>query len=537
MKSKMRYGTTLAGLAAGIMMPVAAGAAQIDLGPEVKASITINVKYSAIYRAADPDRANLLNANADDATRSFEQGFVSNRLDATGEFDISYRGWGARVSANAFYDSIYHQGNDNNSLNTLNAAGIAVDGFTDATEEYAGGPHLALRDLLVFGRYDLGDMPLTFRAGRFAQLWGESLFFGGNGIAGAMAPADGFKASASPGSEFKDIVLPVTQLASTLQMSGSFSLSAYYQFEWRKTQLAPVGAYFSTTDVLDHGGERLFVTPGVPGTQVFMTRGDDIDPPPAGNSFGVSATFRPEPDFAVAVHALQYNATTPTLYLLPHAPTATALGFDVGDYKLVFPEKIKLVGASISTSLDDAYVGMDFNYRWDMPLNAGTLVDATGSADNDDNPLYPVGRMLYGQISYINVFKGRWLWDDISIAGEWAANYRLGIEKNGAALNPAATRFATAIGANFTANYYRVMPRLNLAVPLTVTYGLDGYSSDAGSLNGVREGTGNISVGLRGIYDTVWSAQVFYNYYIGEVGDGQSMSDRDYVGFYVTRTF
>ena len=159
------------------------------------------------------------------------------------------------------------------------------------------------------------------------------------------------------------------------------------------------------------------------------------------------------------------------------------------------------------------------------------------AADNDANPLYPVGRMLYGQVSYINVFKGDMLWDDISVAAEWAANYRMGIDKNDAALNAAATRFATAIGANFTANYYRVMPRLNLAVPLTVTYGIDGTSSDPGALNGVREGTGNVSLGLRATYDTVWSAQVLYNYYIGEVGDGQTLSDRDYVSFYVTRSF
>ncbi|MDD3445617.1 MAG: DUF1302 family protein, partial [Zavarzinia sp.] len=406
-KNKTQKRLALACLTAGLTVPAAAGAVQLDLGPEVKASITINVKYSTIYRASEPDAANLSNINADDSTRAFDRGFVSNRIDTTGEFDISYRGWGARVSANAFYDSIYHQDSDNTSLNTLNGTGIAADDFTGATEEYAGGPHLALRDLLVFGRYDVGDMPLNFRLGRFAQLWGESLFFGGNGIAGAMAPADGFKASASPGSEFKDIVLPVAQIASTLQISDRLSLSAYYQFEWRKTQLAPVGSYFATTDILDRGGERLLFNAGPPAFQYHLTRADDIDPPSAGNSFGVSATFRPEPDLAVALHALQYNAMTPTVYL---APTLAGLGFlgggappattDLGDYMLVYPEKIKLVGASVSTTLDDAYVGMDFNYRWNVPLNAGSLMVMPGqAADNDANPLYPVGCMLYGQVS------------------------------------------------------------------------------------------------------------------------------------------
>ncbi len=526
-------------------VPATAQAAKLDIAPGVDASITINVKYSTIYRVAEPDHANLINLNGDDATRSFDRGFVSNRLDTTAEFDLKYGDWGLRASANAFYDSFYRQDNDNNSLNTLNSTGTAADEFTGATREYAGGPRVALRDLLAFGRYDLGDMPLTFRVGRFAQLWGESLFFGGNGIAGAMAPADGYKASASPGSEFKDIVLPVAQIAGTLQVSDHFSVSAYYQFEWRKTQLAPVGSYFSTTDILDKGGERLLFNGAPPAFQYHLTRADDIDPEPAEGAFGVSATVRPEGDTAIALHALQYNAMTPSVYLQPTlagliflgggAPPATT---DLGDYSLVFPEKIKLVGASLSTTIDDAYVGVDVNYRWNMPLNAGSLMVMPGQlADNDGHPLYPVGRMAYAQASYINVFRGDLLWDDISVAGEVAANYRVGVDDNAAKMNPLASHFAAAIGANFTANYYRVIPRLNLAVPVTVTYGLKGYSSDPGSLNGVREGTGNVGVGLRATYDTVWQAQILYNYYIGEVGDGQALSDRDYVSFYVTRSF
>jgi hypothetical protein len=546
LKTKKRRGR-IAGIGLAAAAATAGGpawAAKLDLGPGVDASITINVKYSAVYRAADPDSANLRNINGDDATRSFD-GFASSRFDTTAEFDIKYQGWGARVSGNAFYDSIYHQDNDNTSLNSLNQTGIAADEFSDATQEFAGGPRASLRDLLVFGRYDIGEMPLTFRVGRFAQLWGESLFFGSNGIAGAMAPADAFKASGSPGSEFKDIVLPVAQLAGTLQISDRFSVSAYYQFEWRKTQLAPVGSYFSTTDILDKGGERLLFNAGPPGSQFHLDRADDIDPPSAGNSFGVSATFRPDADFAIAIHALQYNAMTPTVYL---APTLSGLIFlgggpppattDLGDYMLVYPEKIKLVGASLSTSVDDAYVGVDVNYRWNMPLNAGSIVRMPGQiADNDENPLYPVGRMLYAQASYINVFRGNAIWDDISLAAEIAGNYRIGIDENEKALNPAADHFAAAIAANVTTNYYRVTSGLNLAIPLTVTYGLDGTSSDAGSLNGVREGMGNVGLGLRATYDTVWQAQILYNYYIGEVGDGQAMSDRDYVSFYVTRSF
>lgn len=61
------------------------------------------------------------------------------------------------------------------------------------------------------------------------MIWGESLFFGANGIAGGMAPVDVVKAQSVPNTQFKEITRPVNQLSGTFQLTDDVSLGAFYQ--------------------------------------------------------------------------------------------------------------------------------------------------------------------------------------------------------------------------------------------------------------------------------------------------------------------
>ncbi|HSV48038.1 MAG TPA: DUF1302 family protein [Ramlibacter sp.] len=50
--------------------------------------------------------------NTDDSNRNFKRGLVSNRLDLLSEFDAAYKGFGVRVSAAAWRDSVHLRSND-----------------------------------------------------------------------------------------------------------------------------------------------------------------------------------------------------------------------------------------------------------------------------------------------------------------------------------------------------------------------------------------------------------------------------------------
>jgi hypothetical protein len=85
-------------------------------------------------------------------------------------------------------------------------------------------------------------LAVNVKAGRFTQLYGESLFFGSNGIAGAQTPLDLIKALSVPNSQFKEIARPVGQVSTLVQLSPTVSIGAYYQLEWRKSRLPAAGS-------------------------------------------------------------------------------------------------------------------------------------------------------------------------------------------------------------------------------------------------------------------------------------------------------
>jgi len=87
--------------------------------PEFKIRWDNTVKYSAGLRLKDQDDA-LVTAmpqtlNQDDGDRNFDTGLMQNRFDLLSEFDVQYKGFGARASAAGWYDFVYNTGNDNTS--------------------------------------------------------------------------------------------------------------------------------------------------------------------------------------------------------------------------------------------------------------------------------------------------------------------------------------------------------------------------------------------------------------------------------------
>ncbi len=74
-----------------------------------------------------------------------------------------------------------------------------------------------------------------------------------------MAPVDVVKAQSVPNTQFKEITRPVNQLSGTYQLTDDVSVGAFYQLQWEETRLPASGSYFSTSDILGEGNERLVV--------------------------------------------------------------------------------------------------------------------------------------------------------------------------------------------------------------------------------------------------------------------------------------
>lgn len=528
-----------------------ARAFNFDTGnPDVKARWDNTFKYSAAWRLKNRSDGLLVDANMDDGDRNFDKGLVSNRVDLLSELDVSYKKFGMRISGAAWYDEVYNKSNDNNSAATTSQLSIAANGFTDATRKLHGRK-VEFLDTYAYGQFDLGSLPTSVRLGRHTLLYGESLFFGGNGIAAGQAPVDVVKLLSVPGTQFKEMLMPVNQVSGQIQIESNISIGGYYQFEWRPNRIPGAGSYLSGADFVGEGSERLFV-PGTFGA-VYFNRAQDLSPPHSGQG-GMQIRWRPEGGGSeFGLYATRYDSKDFTLYLNPAAVPAFP---SVGSYSLVYPENIKAYGASFSTVIGEANVAFEVSARRNTPLTSDPVLGfnpVTGVLfDNKNNPNYAVGNSVHAQVSTIYLLKGTPLWQGGDILAELAWHRRTSITKNPTSLDPNVTRDASALRVLFSPQYYQVFPGVDLTVPIGLGYNPSGRSSIDPKFNGGVEHGGDFSVGATFDYRKQVTFGVNYVTRFGSEGTflkpnqpppstilqyTQSLKDRDFLSVFVQSTF
>lgn len=515
---------------------------QFDTGiPGLTSSWDNTIKYSSAFRIKGAQDnitvgpgTSIPNSNLDDGDRNFSSGLISNRLDLLSELDLKYQEVGARISGAAWYDTVYNEANDNDSPATANQVSVQHDRFTKDTEKLHGRKG-ELLDAFVYGATDIGSTRLYGRLGQFNQIYGESLFFGANGIASAQSSVDLIKLQSVPGSQFKEILMPTEQVAADWQLSDTVSVSAYYQFEWTKSRVPGSGSYFSVGDFVGDGAESVYFPTG------RLIRGKDIEAQDSGQ-FGAQVKFSIE-DWEFGLYAAKYHEKTPIFYF---RPAALVPGND-DSFVNVYAEDIKVYGASFSTVMGEANVAGEVSTRVDTPLTAtGGVVIAGMDADNNSNPAYPIGNSLHAQVSMINIYGGSSLWDGAALVGELAFNRRLSVKKNADQIDPNATRDAYSLRFTFEPQYFQVMPGVDVQMPITVGYTPDGRSSVTPLAFGPEHG-GDLTLGLKADYQKEWYASLSYTNFFGDGGPiveadnsysyKQTLKDRDFVAFSLQRTF
>ena len=535
-------------LAAAITLlstPVWAGdTVEFDNGATMDWSVTTS--YGIGVRTGKPsDR--LMTINADDANRNFDRGsLTTNRLGALGEVILRKDNYGAVVRGSTFYDDVYHQDNDNDSPATVNKTGDN-DEFTSDTRYYSGG-RTRLLDAYVFGgwRFD-NDTMLDVKAGRHIESWGESLYY--PGVNGVQNPSDAVKAS-QPGVEVKEILLPVGQFSGTYRLNPSLTLGAYMQYEWKGTELPPVGSYLSGSDVVGPGRDFIYA-----GGSKIAYRG--TDEPRDSGQWGVQVRYRPVPAIEMSLFHVNYHDKNPASAIIGYDPLDLGGGLYAmtgpTGYRIKYFEDIKLTGISASTKIGDVQVGGEWSYRDGAPVMVLTGLGAV--------PARGKGQQM--QLSAMRILGSRPWASQTTLTAEVIRVQVDSVEATSAAPNLDGLNLVPGVGGlvkpsdDYTYNtgsgfrtksssaytlgssfsYPGVFQGWDLEVPFSFSNVFSGSTPMSGSISGVR-GDRRLSMGTTFKYLGNLEVALKYIGYLGEPDPvNRPFADRDYASFSMKYTF
>lgn len=472
------------------------------------------IKYNLGYRIEDQNSAILKTPNADDGDRNFAEGIVSNRVDLLTELDILLgKDFGLRVTGAGWYDHRYNQDLDNTSVASSNHLenGAPAIGLSDETERLFAGPDGELLDAFVFGKVDLGAVPLRFKIGRHTVYWGESLMFSGaiHSVSYGQMPIDTLKAFAVPGSDAKELFRPLTNVSIQAQLSETVSVAAQQFFEWEAFRLPEAGSYLGFSDVLLDGGESLIAGPA------RFLHGEDVEPD-GHDDWGLAARWAPHAlDGTLGIYYRRLTDKLPQTHLNPVARR----------YYFAYAEGVDLYGISLSKQILGASVGAELSYRENMPLISDAVPTVAVPAEGET--LGARGSTWHGVVNAIVITRPP-LFDSAGVSFELAwsrwdevtqgAQFFKGRDTYTAIDRVSKDYYGVGIG--FTPTIFQVLPGADLSLPMSYARGVHGNS--AITLGG-NENAGNFSLGVsldvRNRYRFDLKAIGFFgNYVLGPTG-------------------
>ena len=347
-------------------------------GGAVTGYLDTTVSFGALWRtqSRSPGLIALANGgtsrdiNSDDGNLNYRKGeLVAMPFRVLLDFLLAYRDFGLFARVDYLYDKAQ---NDKAELGEHSKSQFA---------DYA-----YLRDLYIYGKFDVFGRGLFVRAGNQVVNWGASTFVQ-NGI-GILNPVDVTRLR-TPDAEIKDALSPTPMLRLLQEITDRSSVEAVWMPRWdakfpdTHVRRDPRGAFFSTRD--------FSVTDGTVAYTGFGRR-DDV-PGAAGyfpTSVGDQRNIREEPGFqyGVALHYLipgHSNAEASLYYIDSHARTEIVSGIrgsvqtaatisdspapDAGTLFVDYPRHIKLWGVSASTGLPGGITLQgEYSYRSNQPL-------------------------------------------------------------------------------------------------------------------------------------------------------------------------
>jgi len=246
----------LRALAAAILCVYALGAVgspppaqAIDLSDgDLRLTLDTTLSHGLTFRVQGRDDLLAGDVNGNDGDLNYDRGLVSNTSKFTTDLDLGYHNFGAFLRLNGFLDFENEHGER------------ARTPLSDEAKERVG-QDIILLDAYLTGAFDVGNVAIDLRLGSHVLNWGESTFIQ-NGI-NAINPFDVSKLRL-PGSELREGLLPVPMVSASVALSDTLSMEGFYQLDWEKTWIDPVGSYFSVTDYVGPGAEKAVIAlPGL----------------------------------------------------------------------------------------------------------------------------------------------------------------------------------------------------------------------------------------------------------------------------------
>lgn len=505
-----------------------AQAFEIDTGnPDLKLSWGNTVRYNLGIRANRRSDAIANSPNNDEGDYAFDRGdLVANRLDLLTELDGSYdRKVGFRLSAAAWRDFAY--GTESKTNPALASRGSYDNKqYSGYIRRYYRGPSGEVLDAYVWGAFDLGGAQANLRVGRQAVLWGEAVALSTHSVSYAQTPSDGLKGLATPGADAKELSLPVTQIAGTLQVSPTLTIAGQYYLEWKPTRLAEGGTYLGGTDFVLQGPDRFSASPAL------TLRNAGIVKPKERGDWGLSARWSPAAiDGTLGVYVRRFDERLPTVSLNPAG----------GRYSVVYPENAMLYGLSYATSLAGLSTGFEIVHRDKTALNSQIQNGAAEGAR---------GKTWHALANAVAIVGPNAVWDQLTVIGELAFSHLHKVTSGeqyfaGCYRRPAAdqgketgcsTRNAVQGFLRVSPSWVGVMPGWDVAALASLSLGLHGNSA---VLGGGNYRAGSFSLGATFTYNQRHDFSIAYNDYLAtnqttaagviRVSNGSQIQDRGWV--------
>lgn len=461
----------------------------IDTGnPDLAVRFDNTVRYTIGTRVEARDDKIARVSSGDEGNAKFDRGdIVTNRFDVLSEFDLVWkRDHGFRVSAAGWYDHAYRDSSVRgyNGSTLTSYRGNEYSGYTD---RYYHGPSGEILDAFMFTRFDIGDVPTRLRLGRHTITWGEGFLHGAHAVSFAQSPSDGAKGAANPGSETKELAMPVGQLSFQTQLTDNLSLAGQYFYEWKPTRIPEGGTFLGSTDFIGSGPNQMPIS-----AADIRPRAKDLEPDDAG-SWGVSLRY--VSDLLGANLGFYYRE------LDERTGWVQSVGGTNGFYRVIYPQDVKLYGLSVGKEIASASVGFDLSYRKNAGLNSGLGVGQTEGARGNtwhatlgaqwgfsQNPVFDSATLI-ADVAYSRLAKvtdNKHLFRAEGYAG-CTANL---VDKSGGC----STKEVWLFGMRFMPQWQQVLPGVDITLPIAYTLGLKGNGA---TLGGGNEGAESYSVGVQ----------------------------------------
>ena len=538
----IRRNPLAAAIIAALGCPTAFALPSIDFdnGLSIDSQITVNYTYS--FRTRSADSHYLESLNNDDGTRNFDRyGAVNNRVSVFGEIIVTKDNYGAVLRGSHFYDDVYKNDNDNDSAATVNRL-VGQPGdeqrFIGKTRNDSGS-RFQLLDAYVYGSWPIGeDQYLSMNLGRHLVAWGESLFW--TNISQGQAPVDATKFNV-PGTEAKEAYLPVNQFSFTWAFNEKLALTGFYQLEWEKTRLNPVGDFFSTTDFFGPGSQFIRFAPGVvaslpDGAVVASAR--DEDPRDSGQ-WGLGLRWSIDFNTELGLYHYRYHDRVASMFL-DLAGNSRYSSLDTIDkldaagpvIKFGYFEDIKLTGLSLSSKVGDVQIGSDLSVRQDAPV-----VLASGAPTTGD--------LLMASANFVYMMGPNSIADQTTLMGELVNQRILGVDTLSVTsggvtstdddyLYDGQTRSSTLLGLGVNLDYPSVFSGWDLTLSSVWQQNLDGSA-----YQGLGRGEKTLTLGADFSYMGNFEVGATWVNYLSspDIDKGRLMADRDYLSLNVKYTF